>query len=143
MTAWIGIASSNHVTRGREGGFMQVCHGKRAPIARIQPGDTIIYYSPTTEMGGGKKRQTFTAAGIVRAGEPYLYDMGNGFTPHRRDVDWLETRDTPIAPLLDRLELTRGKANWGYVFRFGMIRIPDQDCQIILEAMQAPQIASE
>jgi hypothetical protein len=115
---------------------MQVCHGKHGPIARIQPGDTVIYYSPTTEMGGGEKLQSFTAAGTVRPGEAYLFDMGDGFTPFRRDIDWLETRKAPIAPLLDRLELTRGKTNWGYGFRFGVVRISDRDCQIILEAMK-------
>jgi hypothetical protein len=122
---------------------MQVSHGKRAPLARIQPGDTIIYYSPTTEMGGGGKLRSFTAAGKVRPGEPYPFNMGNGFTPYRRDVDWLETRIAPIAPLLDHLELTRGKTSWGYGFRFGMVRISDHDRDVILKAMQAPQIASE
>jgi hypothetical protein len=143
MTAWIGVASANHVARGRTDGFMQVCHGKRAPIARIQPGDTIIYYSPAMEMGGGTKLQSFTAAGVVRPGQAYLFDAGNGFTPFRRDVAWLPTEQTPIAPLLDRLELTRGKTNWGYGFRFGVVRISDHDRDIILEAMMVPQMASE
>jgi hypothetical protein len=143
MTAWIGVASANHVARGQDGGFMQVCHGKHAPIARIQPGDTVIYYSPSTEMGGGEKLQSFTAAGIVRPGEAYLFDMGSGFTPYRRDVEWFETRPAPITPLLDRLELTRGKTNWGYGFRFGVVRISDHDCDLILKAMRTPQTASE
>lgn len=135
MSAWIGVASADHVARGRESGFMQLGHGKRAPLARIQPDDTIIYYSPTTEMGGGKKLQAFTAAGIVRPGEPYRFDMSEDFTCHRRDVDWLETRITPIATLLDALELTKGKTNWGYGFRFGMVRITDHDRDVILTAM--------
>lgn len=49
----------------------------------------------------------------------------------------------PIAPLLDRLELTRGKTNWGYGFRFGLVRISDHDCKLIVEAMTPSQIASE
>jgi hypothetical protein len=118
---------------------MQVSHGKKAPLARIQPGDTIIYYSPTTEFGGGGRLQSFTAAGTVRLGEPYLFEPSNCF---RRDVDWMETRAAPIAPLLDRLELTRGKTNWGYGFRFGLVRISDDDRDIIVEAMH-PQMASE
>ena len=141
MSAWIGVASADHVARGRAGGFMQVSHGKKAPLARIQPGDTVIYYSPTTELGGGEKLQSFTAAGIVRPGEPYVGDM-DGFTPFRRDVDWLETQHAPIGPLLDRLELTRGKTNWGYGFHFGLVRISDQDRDVVLAAM-GPQTASE
>jgi len=143
MTAWIGVASANHVARGHDGGFMQVCHGKHAPIARIRPGDTVIYYSPSTEMGGGEKLQSFTAAGIVQPGNAYLFDMGGGFTPYRRDVEWFVTQPTPIAPLLDRLEFTRGKSNWGYGFRFGVVRISDHDRDLILAAMRVPQTASE
>lgn len=143
MAAWIGVAAASHVTRGQAGSFMQVCHGKQAPLARIQPGDTIIYYSPSTERAGGERLQSFTAAGIVRLGEPYMSDMGGGFTPWRRDIDWLEAQPAPIAPLLDRLELTRGKTNWGYGFRFGVVRISDHDRDVILDAMHACQVASE
>jgi hypothetical protein len=143
MNAWIGVAAANHVARGRAGGFMQVNHGKRAPLARIRPGDTIIYYAPTTEYGGGEKLQSFVAAGTVRPGELYTGVMGEGFTPWRRDVDWFEAEPAPILPLLDKLEMTRGKANWGYGFRFGLVRISDHDRDEILKAMGVRQLASE
>lgn len=137
MTAWIGVASSDHVARGRAGGFMQVCHGKTGPLTRIRPGDDIIYYSPGTEMGGGARVQSFTAAGRVAESDAYRFDMGNGFVPMRRDVEWLETKAAPIQPLLDALEFTRGKSNWGYVFRFGVVKISDADRDVILRAMEA------
>lgn len=136
MTAWIGVASADHVARGRAGGFMQVCHGKSGPLSRIRPGDDIIYYSPSTEMSGGDRVQSFTAAGRVKDGDAYRFDMGNGFVPTRRDVDWIGTSPTPIQPLLDLLEFTRGKRNWGYAFRFGVVRISDADRDIILDAMR-------
>lgn len=137
MTAWIGVASADHVARGRAGGFMQVCHGKSGPLSRIRPGDDIIYYSPSTEMGGGDRVQSFTAAGRVTDRDAYRFDMGGGFVPTRRDVDWMESRPTPIQPLLDQLEFTRGKRNWGYVFRFGVVKISEQDRDLILTAMTA------
>jgi hypothetical protein len=136
MTSWIGVASADHVMRGRTGGFMQVCHGKSGPLSRIRPGDDIIYYSPSTEMGGGERVQSFTAAGRVVDRDSYRFDMGNGFAPTRRDVDWFDTKPTPIQPLLDRLEFTRGKKNWGYVFRFGVVKISDADRDTILAAMK-------
>jgi hypothetical protein len=123
--------------RGRTGGFMQVCHGKSGPLSRIRPGDDIIYYSPSTEMGGGERVQSFTAAGRVADRDSYRFDMGNGFVPTRRDVDWFATKPAPIQPLLDRLEFTRGKQNWGYVFRFGVVKISDADRDVILAAMKA------
>jgi len=138
MTAWIGVASSDHVAHGRRGGFMQVCHGKKGPLARIQTGDRVFYYSPSTAMGGGERLQRFTAAGTVKPGEPYLFDMGGGFMPYRRDVEWLEAAPAPIALLLDRLDLTRGKRNWGYVFRFGIVAISNSDADVIVDAMSLP-----
>ena len=44
---WIGVASADHVAHRKADGFMQVCHGKAAPLARIKPADGVIYYSPT------------------------------------------------------------------------------------------------
>lgn len=136
MTAWIAVASSNHVETGRKGGFMQVCHGKSRPLARTSPGDTVIYYSPSTEMRGGERLQAFTAAGTITERDIYRFDMGNGFVPWRRDIEWFPTRIIPIHPLLERLEFTAGKRNWGYQLRFGLFSISPQDCEVILEAMQ-------
>ena len=39
---WIGVASANHIARGLAEGFMQVNHGKQAPLKRLQPGDVVI-----------------------------------------------------------------------------------------------------
>lgn len=132
---WIVVASAQHVRRGREGGFMQVNHGKSAPLRRIKPRDGIAYYSPTTILGEKDGLQSFTAIGTVREGEPYQGDMGGGFMPFRRDVDWARADEAPIKPLLDRLELTAGRSNWGYQLRFGLLPISAHDFSLIAEAM--------
>jgi len=133
--AWIAVASAEHARRGRAEGFMQVCHGKGGPLARIQPGDTVIYYSPTERMGGGARLQAFTALGLVRPGQPYQVEMGPDFHPFRRDVTWADTWETPIAPLLDRLSFTAGQRHWGARFRFGLFQIPEADLRLIQGAM--------
>jgi hypothetical protein len=71
----------------------------------------LVYYSPTITLGGKDKLQAFTAIGTVKEGEPYVFDMGNGFTPYRRDVAWAKANEAPILPLLGRLEFTAGKPN--------------------------------
>ena len=114
---------------------MQVCHGKATPLRRVKPGSRVVYYSPTETFGGSDRLQAFTALGIVRDAEAYQVDMGGGFHPFRRDIDWLETRPTPIKPLLDQLELTRGRRNWGQKFRFGLISVGASDLAVIAEAM--------
>jgi hypothetical protein len=134
---WIAVASAEHVQRGLEGGFMQVCHGKAAPLKRIRPGDGVAYYSPSETFGGKDKLQAFTAIGMVREGEPYLFDMGGGFRPFRRSVAWAGGTTAPIRPLLDRLEFTAGNPNWGYQFRFGVLAISERDFGAIAESMRA------
>jgi hypothetical protein len=134
---WIAVASAQHVRRGREAGFMQVNHGKAAPLRRIKPGDGVVYYSPTTILGEKDGLQAFTAIGTVREGEPYQGEMGAGFTPFRRDVEWLKAAEAPIKPLLKRLDFTKGKANWGYQLRFGLFEIAEHDFRLIAGAMDA------
>ena len=134
---WIAVASADHVRRGKTGGFMQVNHGKAAPLKRIKPGDNIIYYSPTEMYRAADGYQAFTAIGTVKPGEPYQGEMGPGFSPFRRDVDWMTARETPVRPLLQVLELTAGKPNWGAPFRFGLVEISDSDFQAIRQAMAA------
>ena len=63
--------------------------------------------------------------------------MGGDFTPWRRNVDYAESRDAPIAPLLDQLDFTRGNRNWGYQMRFGLFGISEADFRLIAEAMGA------
>ena len=139
---WIAVASADHVRRGRAAGFMQVNHGKAAPLRRVKPGDGIIYYSPTTIMGEKDGLQAFTAIGTVREGELYEGDMGGGITPFRRDVEWARAEETSIKPLLDRLEFTAGRSNWGYQLRFGLFSISAADFALIAEAMGAQKVAA-
>ncbi|MEI5682460.1 MULTISPECIES: EVE domain-containing protein [unclassified Mesorhizobium] len=134
---WIAIASAEHVRRGRSEGFMQVCHGKAAPLRRIAAGDGIAYYSPSVTFGGNDKLQAFTAIGRARRGDPYLFDTGCGFRPYRRDVDWLSACEVPIRPLLDALDFTAGQRNWGYQFRFGLFSVTEHDFDLIAGAMGA------
>ncbi|WP_371323473.1 EVE domain-containing protein [Dechloromonas sp. ZY10] len=134
---WIAVASAEHVRIGQAGGFMQVCHGKAAPLRRIRPGDQVVYYSPTEKFGGKTPLRCFTALGRVLAGEPYQADMGGGFLPFRRDVRWAAARPTPITPLLERLEFSAGKKNWGYQLRFGLFEVSAHDFELIACAMAA------
>ena len=134
---WIAVASADHVRRGVEDSIMQVCHGKAGPLRRMGPGDRVAYYSPSTIMRGGDKLQAFTAYGRVKEGEPYVFEMGGGFRPYRRDVAWERARTTPIRPLLGVLAFTSGDRNWGYKLRFGLFEIGEGDMDLIEASMGA------
>lgn len=114
---------------------MQVCHGKEGPLKRIKPGDRVIYYSPSETMGGKDRLQTFTAIGIVQKDDAYRFDMGGGFIPWRRNIDWLDATEAEIRPLLEMLSFTRGRQNWGYQLRFGVLAITAEDFDAIADAM--------
>ena len=133
---WLAVASADHVRIGRAQGFMQVAHGKVAPLRRIKPGDGVVYYSPTEQYGSTIKFRCFTAIGTVKAGEPYQADMGGGFMPFRRDVQWAKSTEAAITPLLETLEFTAGKRNWGYQLRFGLFEISQRDLDLIAVAMK-------
>jgi EVE domain len=133
---WIGVASRDHVFKGVQGSFCQLCHGKSNPLKRISAGDWIIYYSPRTAMKGGEAVQAFTAIGQISEGEPYPFDMGNGFIPYRRNVQFIAAQVAPIRPLIDDLSFIQNKTSWGSRFRFGLLEIPAEDFQRIAAAME-------
>lgn len=140
MHYWIGVASRDHVIKGKAGGFYQLGHGKAAPVKRLHPGDRIVYYSPRTAFEGGEPVQAFvvqafTAIGEILPGEPYVSDMGGGFMPTRRDVRWFEAGEAPIRPLLEQLSFTRGQRSWGYAFRRGAFEMTAEDYALIAAAM--------
>lgn len=137
MKYWIGVASRDHVKAGVAGGFCQLGHGNHAPVARLSPGDRIVYYSPRTEMTGGETVQAFTAIGEVLPGEPYSGNMVGGFMPARRDVRFFAAADAPIRPLLEGLSFTKGRKSWGYAFRAGVFQMTPDDYALIAAAMGA------
>ncbi|BEO29390.1 MAG: EVE domain-containing protein [Serratia marcescens] len=135
MNHWLAVASADHVATGVEGGFMQVCHGKKGPLNKIKPGDGVVYYSPSGSYGKKDGLMAFTAAGFVDEGEPYQYDMGEGFMPFRRDVRWAQHKALPITPFLRELDFTSLQSNWGYQLRFGILSITEKDFRFILHHM--------
>jgi hypothetical protein len=132
---FVAVAAAEHVRRGSAQGFMQVCHGKAAPLRRLSPGDRIVTYSPTVTFGGNDRLRAFTAIGTV-SGDPYQVDMGGGFRPFRRDVIWDEAKEVAISQLLHQLEFTAGRRNWGYQLRFGLFEISAIDMARIAGAMR-------
>ena len=133
---WIGVVSRQHVLRGVAGGFAQIGHGKAAPLRRMAAGDWLIYYSPVEALDDAVPCRRFTAIGRVRGGDVYQVDMGGGFLPFRRDVDYRPAAEAPIAPLIEALEFIPDKKRWGFPFRRGILAIGAADFARIAAAMQ-------
>lgn len=133
MTAWLGVVSRVHVQRGVAGGFAQLRHGKAQPLRRMRPGDWLVYYSPTTEMGGTPLR-AFTAIGRAEGEAIYPHDMGGGFVPYRRDVRYAAAEEVPLDMLKPRLAFC-ARPNWGMALRRGHLPLEDADFATIAAAM--------
>ena len=132
---WIGVVSRSHVRLGVEGGFIQLNHGKKAPLQRLHAGDGLAIYSPKTAYPDGEPLQSFTAIGSVTSGDIYQVEMGPDFKPYRLDVEFLSCREAPIRPLIDELSFIKSKTHWGAAFRFGLLKVPAEDFLLIAEAM--------
>jgi hypothetical protein len=132
--AWVGVVSRAHVRRGVAGGFAQLCHGKRGPLARMNVGDWLIYYSPRTEMGGGEPLQAFTAIGRVVGESVTPFDMGGGFVPFRRSIAYERARELPIAEARDQVAFLRDP-KWGWLARRGHFEVTLEDAAAIARAM--------
>jgi len=132
---WIVVASRDHVQRGVEGGFMQANHGKASALKRMQSGDGILYYSSKEIYGGETKCQRFTAIGEIADDLIYQGEMGGGFVPLRRDVDYSACQEASILPLIGALDFIKDKTHWGAPFRFGVVEIGEKDFQLIAEQM--------
>ena len=132
---WIVVLDKLHADAAVAGGYVEVNHGKSQPLERMSEGDGIACYAPR-DAPDGAPLQAFTAIGEVQAGEPYAADMGDGFMPTRRDVRFRTgAKEAPIRPLLEALELTRGKAGWGALFRRGLVEVSAADFARIAAAM--------
>ena len=131
---WIGVVSRNHVERGVAGGFAQLNHGKAGPLERMHPGDGLVYYSPRTDFPNGEPVQAFTAIGRVASGP--IFQAGDAEDHFfRREMHYLAASQSPIKPLLENLSFIRSKDHWGAGFRFGFLRVPEEDFARIARAM--------
>lgn len=132
---WLGVVSAEHVARGVALGITQLNHGKRAPLARLHVGDTLIYYSPTVRRGIPDDYRSFTAIGTVPDDEIWQAEEG-AFKPFRRRLAYLPSTHVPVSELRDRLTLT-SDPGWGYQLRFGLIELDTHDVEIIRQSMTA------
>jgi len=132
---WIIVASKNHVMRGVSEGICQADHGKAASLKKMKKGDGVVFYSPKETFEGNVKCRKFTALGSIKDDEVYQFRVTDDFTPFRRRVDFYESSDAEIEPLLNSLSFIKNKKAWGFVLRFGFIEIPYADFVRIAKSM--------
>ena len=135
QTYWVSTISRDHVRLSVEGGFTQAGHGKASGLKRLKADDWLVYYSPKTSLRDGDPLRAFTAIGRVIDEELYQVEQAPGFTPWRRNIEFVRGNEAPIRPLIDRLSFIKDKRRWGYTFRLGLFKIPQEDFAVISRAM--------
>lgn len=66
---------------------------------------------------------------------PYQVDMGDGFKPFRRNINYFEAKHVDIKPLVTLLDFIKNKKSWGYIFRYGFLEINQESFEIIANGM--------
>ncbi len=135
QTYWVSTISRDHVRLSVEGGFTQAGHGKASGLKRLKADDWLVYYSPKTRLRDGEPVRAFTAIGRVLDEQLYQVEQAPGFTPWRRNVEFVTAIEAPIRPLIDQLSFIKDKRRWGYMFRVGLFKIPQADFAVISRAM--------
>lgn len=132
---WVATISKEHIQRGIDGGFIQVCHGKEAPLKRMRKEDYLLVYSSKITMEGNEKCQAFTALGKVADDDVYAFQMTENFVPFRRNIQFMKANEVSILPLIEKLEFIPNKKSWGYPFRYGFFEINENDFNFITSKM--------
>ena len=135
MRFWIASISKEHAMRGVNGNFIQVCHGKKAPLKRMSKGDMILIYSSKITLDGNEKCQKFTAIGKMADDEIYSFQMSENFVPFRRKIKFYACEEYSILPLIAELDFIENKKMWGYPFRYGFFEINKKDYNLIASKM--------
>jgi hypothetical protein len=115
------VASRDHARRGLAEGFIMANHGKRAPLARMNPGDRILVYSPKTTFPGGEPFQAIAIVGTVTGAEPEPSQaIPGGF---RLRAELREIKPIPLADVRGHLPTSR--------IRFGCFELSPADADAI------------
>ena len=133
MSAWLGVVSAEHVRRGVSLGIAQIGHGKRAGLARMHEGDTLVYYSPVEQLGDSSPLRQFTAIGTIADNTIWQADE-NGFMPFRRRARYENADPVRLDRVKELLTLT-STPNWGYQLRRGLIALDPDDVAVLRAAM--------
>jgi DNA-binding MarR family transcriptional regulator/predicted RNA-binding protein len=142
QTYWVSTISRDHVLLSVEGGFTQTGHGKASGLKRLKTDDWLVYYSPKTSLRDGEPVQAFTAIGRVVDEDLYQVEQAPGFTPWRRNIEFVKSIEAPIRPLIDQLSFIKDKHRWGSMFRVGLFKIPQEDFAVISRAMKVKNPSS-
>ena len=138
MKHWIAVISRDHAQVAARSGFLQVSHGKAAPLRKTSAGDEVFIYCPRSGMGAGEVLKRVEYRCVVENDTVYQVEQAPGFTPFRKDVRFdTGFRGIPIGDLPE-MELT-ANPHWGMLARRGFFEISAHDAALLRASRKAPE----
>lgn len=136
---WIGVAVAEHIHAAVAGGFIQLGHGKQAPLKRLSPGDQIVLYATKQSLDDGTAVNSFVAVGEIDDEEIRQVSQTDCFHPFRRGVTYdVSVNPVSIRPMLSELDLTKERGrHWGMALRQSLVKISENDFRTIIDRMKA------
>lgn len=113
------VTSRDHALQGFKEGIVQVNHGKEAPLRRMHAKDRVLFYAGKKVYGKKELSQCFVALAILSDEAIFQHEVSADFKPYRRRAEYQTVEETPIRPLINKLEFITNKEKWGYIFRTG------------------------
>ena len=130
MKHWIAVISHDHAQIAARSGFLQVCHGKAAPLRKTSAGDEVFIYCPRSGMGAGEVLKRVEFRCIVDDDAVYQVEQAPGFSPFRKDVCFdTEFQGISIHDVAG-LELT-ANPRWGMLARRGFFELSAHDATLL------------
>ena len=137
MKHWIAVISRDHAMIAVRSGFLQVCHGKAAPLRKTSAGDEVFIYCPRTGMGEGAVLRRVEYRCVVESDAVYQVAQAPDFKPFRKDARFdAEFRGIPIGDV-PGMELTANR-HWGMLARRGFFEFGANDAALLRRAGAGP-----
>ncbi|CDG22242.1 conserved protein of unknown function [Xenorhabdus poinarii G6] len=135
MKHWIAVISRAHARIAADSGFLQVCHGKAAPLRKTRAGDEVFIYCPRSEIGSGEILKTVEYQCVFNDDDIYQVEQFPGFKPFRKNVTF--NRNFQSVALKDVIGLEfNTDPHWGMLARRGFFEISTHDAELLRIAMR-------
>ncbi|VEJ44873.1 Uncharacterised protein [Bartonella vinsonii] len=134
MKHWIAVISQDHARLAAKLGFLQICHGKAAPLQKTSKGDEVFIYCPRSEMGTGKILQTIEFQCVFKDNHIYQVEQVPDFKPFRKDAVFNKQAKPVVLKEVQSLEFL-SNPHWGMLARRGFFEITTHDATQIRKAM--------
>ncbi len=133
---WISVVPKERVSAAVAQGIMQ-SQGIEAHLNRLNQHDWVIFYSPRADIAGTTKLQTFTAVGQMADSTIFPIKNSPVSKAFGRKVTYVQSKEIPLIPLIQKVAFIRNKKHWGSVFKMSLIQISQDDFELVTKAMEA------